>query len=119
VIGVVKDYNFQGLNKTIEPITYFMNPNTPKYYAYVKVAPTNISQSYDRIKDVWNTLEPDSEFLGSFLNENIDRTLADERKMTTMISSGSVLAIILSCIGLFAISLLVVNQTQFYYPKIF
>jgi ABC-type antimicrobial peptide transport system permease subunit len=112
VIGVVKDYNFQGLNKTIEPITYFMNPNTPKYYAYVKVAPTNISQSYDRIKDVWNTLEPDSEFLGSFLNENIDRTLADERKMTTMISSGSVLAIILSCIGLFAISLLVVNQRR-------
>lgn len=32
--------------------------------------------------------------------------------MTTMISSGSILAIILSCIGLFAISLLVVSQRQ-------
>ncbi|MBG44720.1 MAG: ABC transporter permease [Aequorivita sp.] len=112
VIGVVKDYNFQGLNKTIEPISYFMNPSSPKYYAYIKVAPNNLSQSYDRVKEVWNTLEPDTEFLGSFLDENIDRTLKDERKMTTMISAGSILAIILSCIGLFAISLLVVNQKR-------
>ena len=57
-------------------------------------------------------MEPDTEFLGSFLDENIDRTLKDERKMTTMISAGSILAIILSCIGLFAISLLVVNQKR-------
>ncbi len=112
VIGVVKDYNFQGLNKSIEPISFFMNPNTPLYYAYIKVAPTNLSQSYDRVKQAWNTIEPNTEFLGSFLDENIDRTLNDERKMTTMISSGSILAIILSCIGLFAISLLVVNQRR-------
>lgn len=112
VIGVVKDYNFQGLNKSIEPLTYFMNSSEPFYYAYIKVAPNNLSQSYDKVKDVWNTLEPDTEFLGSFLDENIDRTLKDERKMITMISSGSILAIILSCIGLFAISLLVVNQRR-------
>jgi ABC-type antimicrobial peptide transport system permease subunit len=76
------------------------------------VAPDNLSQSYERVKEVWNTLEPDTEFMGSFLDENIDRTFKDERKMTTMISSGSILAIVLSCIGLFAISLLVVNQRK-------
>ncbi len=32
--------------------------------------------------------------------------------MTTMITSGSVIAIILSCVGLFAISLLVVSQRR-------
>lgn len=112
VIGVVKDFNFEELNKGVEPITFFMDGNSPMRYAYVKVAPNNLSQTYEAVKKVWNKIEPDTEFLGSFLDENIDRTLMKERTMTTMISSGSILAIILSCIGLFAISLLVVSQRQ-------
>lgn len=112
VIGVVKNFNFQELSKGVEPITFFMDGTSPMRYAYVKVAPANLSQSYETVKKVWNKIEPDTEFLGSFLDENIDRTLMKERTMTTMISSGSILAIILSCIGLFAISLLVVSQRQ-------
>ncbi len=112
VIGVVKDFNFQGMDKTIEPISFFMNRDKPLYQAYVKVAPDNLLQSYDIVQAAWNKLEPDTEFIGSFLDENIDRTLQKERTMTTMISSASVLAILLSCIGLFAISLLVVSQRK-------
>lgn len=112
VIGVVKDFNFQGMDKSIEPLSFFMNSEKPLYQAYVKVAPGNLTQSYDIVKSAWNKLEPDTEFLGSFLDENIDRTLQKERMMTTMISSASILAILLSCIGLFAMSLLVVSQRQ-------
>ncbi|MBJ7879844.1 ABC transporter permease [Gelidibacter salicanalis] len=112
VIGVVKDFNFQTMDKSIEPISFFMNSDKPLYQAYVKVAPGNLTQSYDIVKTAWNKIEPDAEFLGSFLDENIDRTLQKERMMTTMISSASILAILLSCIGLFAISLLVVSQRQ-------
>lgn len=112
VIGVVKNFNFDKLNKGVQPLTFFMDGESPMRYAYVKVTPTNLSQTYETVKNVWNTIEPDTQFLGSFLDENIDRTLKKERTMTTMISSGSILAIILSCIGLFAISLLVVSQRQ-------
>lgn len=112
VIGVVKDFNFQGMDKSIEPLSFFMKSEKPLYQAYVKVAPGNLPQSYDIVKAAWNKLEPDAEFLGSFLDENIDRTLQKERMMTTMISSASIIAILLSCIGLFAISLLVVSQRQ-------
>jgi ABC-type antimicrobial peptide transport system permease subunit len=81
-------------------------------YAFVKVAPQNLSGSYNEVKASWSKIEPNSEFLGSFLDENIDRTLQKERTMTTMITSGSIIAIILSCVGLFAISLLVVSQRR-------
>lgn len=111
VIGVVKDYNFDALDKAIEPITFFMD-ESPMHYAYVKVAPGNLSVSYDKVKEAWNKIVPNTKFFGSFLDENIDRTLAKERMMMTMISSSSVLAIILSCIGLFAISLLTVSQRR-------
>lgn len=110
VIGVVKDYNFENLDKAIEPITMFMNKDWNLYYAYVKVAPANIVKSYDAVEKAWSKIEPNAKFLGSFLDENINRTLRKEERMTTMITGGSILAIALSCIGLFAISLLIVAQ---------
>lgn len=112
VIGVLKDFHFQDLDKSIAPLSLFMNKSKRVRYAYVRVAPDNLEQSYNQVEKAWNRIEPDRQFLGSFLDENIDRTLRKERMMTTMISSGSILAIILSCIGLFAISLLVVTQRR-------
>jgi ABC-type antimicrobial peptide transport system permease subunit len=110
VIGVVKDYHFENLDKTIAPITMMMSRDYDLYYAYVKVAPVNLAKSFDAIKNAWARVSPNSEFLGSFLDENINRTFRKEERVTTMIASGSILAIALSCIGLFAMSLLIVNQ---------
>ncbi|MDF0714877.1 ABC transporter permease [Muricauda sp. 334s03] len=110
VVGVVKDYNFQEVSKKIQPLTLFMNKDWDLYYAYVKIAPNNPAQSFDAIKSVWEKIEPQAEFLGSFLDENVDRTFRREKTMATIITSGSVLGIILSCLGLFAISMLVVAQ---------
>ena len=112
IIGVLKDYNFQELNKAIEPLTLFLKPNWNMRYAYLKIAPQNAGQSFDEIKTAWKNIEPNAEFMGSFLNENIDRTFKRERTMSIMITSGSIIAILLSCIGLFAISLLVVEQRR-------
>jgi len=112
IIGVVKDYNFQSMDKEIEPLSLFLKPKWNLRYAFVKVAPQNISNSFNEVKTAWNKIEPNAEFLGSFLDENIDRTLEKEQNMTTMITSGAIIALILSCVGLFAISLLVVAQRR-------
>jgi len=112
IVGVIKDFNFQEFDQNIAPMSLFALPNWNLRNVYVKVAPQNLEQAYNDIKTAWATIEPDSEFQGSFLNENIDRTLRNERTMITMIGSGSILAIILSCIGLFAMSLLIVAQRR-------
>lgn len=110
VIGVIKDYNFEDVKKTVQPLTLFMNQDWDLYYAYVKIAPNNVARSYDAIKASWEKIEPQAEFLGSFLDENVDRTFKREKTMATIIASGSFLGILLSGLGLFAISMLVVAQ---------
>ncbi len=112
VVGVIKDFNFQELDRNIAPMTLFALPNWNLRNVYVKVAPQNLEQSFANVKATWTSIEPNAEFQGSFLNENIDRTLRNERTMITMIGSGSILAIFLSCIGLFAMSLLIVAQRR-------
>ena len=110
VIGVVKDYNFQGLQREVAPITMFMDSRTDFYYAFVKVNSKNIVSAFDKIESAWKSIEPNTPFLGSFLDENIDRTFRREKTLSTIITSGSIVAIILSCIGLFAISMIMVNE---------
>ena len=112
IVGVIEDFNFQELDQHIAPMTLFALPNWNLRNAYVKVTSQNLEQAYDDVKTAWNTIEPNVEFQGSFLNENIERTLRNERTMITMIGSGSILSIILSCIGLFAMSLLIVAQRR-------
>jgi putative ABC transport system permease protein len=110
IVGVMKDYHFQGLNKKIEPITMFMKNDWGIYFAFVKAAPQNLPSTFELVKNAWKKIEPNAEFMGSFLDENIERTYREEKVMTTIITSGAIIAILLSCVGLFAISLLVVAQ---------
>ncbi|MDO1512499.1 ABC transporter permease [Maribacter confluentis] len=110
VLGVVKDYNFNDLDRAIEPITFYISREWGITYGYVKVAPNNMANAFTALENAWKKLEPNAEFLGSFLDENVDRTFKREKTTAKMITSGSVLAIILSCMGLFAMSLLIVSQ---------
>lgn len=110
VIGMVKDYNFQDISKAIEPLTFFLDKEEPLLYAYVKVAPTNMADSFTAIENTYKKIEPNAEFLGSFLDENVDRTFRREKTMAALITSGSIIAILLSCVGLFAMSMLITNQ---------
>lgn len=110
VLGVIKDYNFNDLDRAVEPITFYMSREWGLTYAYAKVAPTNMANSYEALERTWKKLEPNAAFLGSFLDENVDRTFKREKTTAKMISSGSLIAIVLSCMGLFAMSLLIVSQ---------
>ncbi|WP_422858129.1 FtsX-like permease family protein [Flagellimonas sp. S174] len=110
IIGVVKDYNFQDISKTIEPLTFFLDRERGLTYAYVKVASSNMADSFTSIENAFKKIEPNAEFLGSFLDENIDRTFRREKTMAALITSGSIIAILLSCVGLFAMSMLITNQ---------
>ncbi|WP_282040814.1 ABC transporter permease [Winogradskyella flava] len=112
IVGVIKDFNFQELDRHIAPMSLFALPNWNLRNVYVKVESKNLEKSYADVKAAWASVEPNAEFQGSFLDENIDRTLRSERNMITMIGSGSILAITLSCIGLFAMSLLIVAQRR-------
>ncbi|MEW7289342.1 ABC transporter permease [Aquimarina sp. 2304DJ70-9] len=110
IVGVMKDYHFRDLDEEIEPMTLFMIDQKRFDYAYIKITPMHVASTFSTIQETWQKLEPNSEFLGSFLDENVDRTFRKEKIMMTIITSGAIIAIILSCIGLLAISLLVVNQ---------
>ena len=55
-------------------------------------------------------LEPGKEFRGSYLDENINNWYEQERTMSLMFSIAALISVLLSCMGLLAMVLLMIQQ---------
>jgi ABC-type antimicrobial peptide transport system permease subunit len=110
VIGVVKDFHFQSLHSTISPLTLSIQPSWPMYYVLVKVSPDNLPATLETIKGAWEEVAPNTAFNASFLNENDDRQYKGEERLSKIFITAAGLAILISCMGLFAMAVLVMAQ---------
>lgn len=110
VIGIIRDYNFRSLREKIEPLTLSLNNTKPVEYVFVRVKPASLVQSFDKVKVTWKSLFPNAEFQGSWLNENTERQYRSEKNLNNMFISGAIIAILISCVGLLAISMMVMVQ---------
>ncbi|RKR85729.1 MacB-like protein [Mucilaginibacter gracilis] len=110
VIGVIKDFNFQPLQKKIEPLTMLIQPQWQLSYIFVRVKPDDMPASMAAITKIWKQINPKAEAAASFLDENVDRQYKKEERLSKIFVSGALLTIIISCMGLFAIAVLVITQ---------
>jgi putative ABC transport system permease protein len=110
VIGVVKDFNFQSLHTKVEPMGLVMHRPMPINVLLVKVRPDKLPVMMNKLRSAWAEISPRSEFKGSFLDENIDRQYAREERFTRIFVYAAIVAIVLSCLGLFALAILAIMQ---------
>jgi hypothetical protein len=110
VIGVVKDFHFQSLHSTISPLTLSIKPSWPMYYVLVKVSPGNLPATMETIERAWAEVAPHTAFNASFLDENDNRQYQGEERLSKIFISAAGLAIVISCMGLFAMAVLVMAQ---------
>lgn len=113
VIGVMKDFHFQSLEKPIEPLSVVLaNPggSFPMNYIFVRISPDEVPQTMQALEATWKAIAPQAPFEASFLNENTNRLYRVEEAMGQLFVAAAVLAIILSCMGLFGIAVLAISQ---------
>ena len=110
IIGVVPDFQLYSVAESAKPITMHLSNSEPIHYVFVRVSPQSLAGSMDRLKKVWAEVAPQSPFIGSFLDENVDAWYQNEEQLSQVLSLASGVAILLSCIGLFAIALLIIEQ---------
>lgn len=110
IVGVVSDFNLYSLHQEAKPITLQMQSDTPIQYILIRVNPQNLTSAMATIKTAWKTVAPKQEFIGSFLDENTERWYKKEQRLATIFSSAAGVAILLSCMGLFAIALISIQQ---------
>ena len=110
IVGVVSDFNLYSLHQEAKPIALQMQSDNPVRYILVRVNPQNLTAAMETIKNVWKSIAPKQEFIGSFLDENTQRWYRKEQRLATIFSSAAGIAILLSCMGLFSIALISIQQ---------
>ncbi|RYU97593.1 ABC transporter permease [Emticicia agri] len=110
IIGVIADFNLYSLRRENRTITLEMAPKGRVNYVLIRTGNQNLAESMNLVKNTWKKLAPNEEFKGSFINENVDRWFNKEERLSQIFSLAAGIAIMLSCMGLFAIALMIIEQ---------
>ena len=110
IIGVIPDIYLYALTNQTQPIALHISKEEPINYALVRVAPQSLAGSMEKLKAVMQEVAPGTEFLGSFLDENMDALYREEEMIAQVFGLSAGIAVVLSCLGLFAVALLVIEQ---------
>ena len=110
VVGVIPDFHLYSMYKENEPLTIGINNKAFISYALIKVNTQNPTTTMGLIKNAYTQVEPGVEFKGSYVTENIDRWYTNEKRLSDMFSIAAIVAIILSCMGLFGMAFIIIRQ---------
>jgi putative ABC transport system permease protein len=112
IIGVVKDFHFNSLQKKVVPVVmHIMSLNSGWYGAVSVRIDTRDAQSTIRsMQAVWNRILPDNPFDYYFVNENYDLQYKTEQRLGNLSILFSLLTIFISCLGLFGLVMVAVSQ---------
>ena len=110
VVGVIPDFHLYSPYEKVEPLTMQIGHSTSIGYGLLRLKTGTMVSMMEKVKKFWKSEFPDKEFQGSFLDENTERWYKKEQQLSTIYSIAAAIAIIISCMGLFAIALLMIEQ---------
>ncbi|WP_416865142.1 MAG: ABC transporter permease [Imperialibacter sp.] len=107
VIGIVDDFHIFNMNEVISP--FFFRYSSNGFMAAVRFDSDKLALLNDELPKLWS--EFSQEPMGqSYLNEYFIKNFEEEKKISSLFEVFTVLAIVLSGMGLFAITAFVTHQ---------
>lgn len=110
VIGIFPDFHMYSMREQMQPLTLNMNKRDRILYCFIKTTAPSLVAGMSAIEKEMAVLEPGIEFRGSYVDENVNRWYEEERTMSIVFGVSAAVAILLSCMGLLAMVLLIIQQ---------
>jgi len=119
IIGVTKNAHFKSLRQKIEPQIFHVLADYDSELVdlfgivMIKIRGNGIPQALASIEGVWKNVNPNLPFEYHFLDETYDSLYNKEKRTSTLFNYFTVLAIAISCLGLFGLAAFVAeNRTK-------
>ena len=109
VIGIVEDFNFELMKQHIGPLCMILGNNRASIVS-VKMNGAKVQDVLASISSLWKHFVPDQPFRYTFMDESFANMYADVQRTGRIFTSFAVLAIIIACLGLFALSAFMAEQ---------
>jgi len=108
VIGVLEDFHFESLKQNISPLGLFLDNSTGTVVFRFEAA--NSQDVIAAVEKTWKNLAPGQPFQYSFLDEDFARMYSSEQRLGKTFAVFASLAIIIACLGLFALTSFTAEQ---------
>ncbi len=121
IIGVVKDFHFESLHNTIQPVVLALKPDaifsassdvtfdfSPQPRVSVRFRGGNLQDHIAFLKTSWRAVAGDQVFEFRFLDDTLNAAYQQEQRLAHMVKYASFLSIFVACMGLFGLATLVV-----------
>lgn len=108
IIGVVEDFHFESLKNDIGPLCMAIGNGANIISA--KVTSEDMPALLAQVTASWDQFAPHQPIRYTFLDESYAYMYADVQRMERIFSSFAILAIIVACLGLFALSAFMAEQ---------
>lgn len=104
IVGVVKDFVFGNARNEVTPLAFQASSVIPLRQLSIKVHPEYITEIKADIEAAWRSIEPYEPIQLTFQDESNQSAFAEEERWKTIITYSTVLAIMISCLGLFGLA---------------
>ncbi len=108
VIGVVKNFHFESLRRTIGALAMVLEANSGS--ASFRLTGTNVPAIVRQIETKWKQVAPGQPFSYGFLEDGFDAMYRTEQRVGTIALTFSLLAILIACLGLFGLAAFMAEQ---------
>ncbi len=103
IIGVVKDFFYKSMHEKIGPVVIRNDQNYSNSY-FVKSMPGKSMEAKEAALGIWRKFFPAEPFTYQFMSEEFENMYRADQKASTLILVFSMLAIFISCMGLYGLA---------------
>ena len=105
IAGVMKDFNYNSLHGEVKPFMLAYEPNAPFLSNLIVSASSNDYKStLKKIESIWRKDLPMVPFEYTFLDDAVRKQYETEITLSRIINSFTLMAILISCLGLFGLA---------------
>jgi len=105
IIGVMEDYHQTSLKETINPVIFEIASDSTQFpFLIADVNTAHFNETTAMIEKTWKNLVNDTPFEYFFLDESIQKQYNEDRKVSQIITTFTIIAMIICSLGLYGLS---------------
>lgn len=109
IVGVMQDFHLNSLHEPIRPLILSLYPKWTNHFL-IRIHPGRLEEALRLTEQTVKRLNPGYPFSYHFVNEDYEAMYRSETLVNTLINHFGLLAIIISCLGLFGLATFTAEQ---------
>jgi putative ABC transport system permease protein len=103
IVGVVKDFHFESFHEEVKPSFFYIDLQRA-WNIFASIEAGKEQECLEKLQGLYSSFNPGFAFDYRFLDQNYQKLYDSERRVSTLSKYFALLAILISCLGLFGLA---------------